>query len=191
MTYKQRKALAYIIGVALGDGNLSNPNGRAVRLRITCDTKYPLIQADIISALTILLPSNKISTTARAVTYCDISVYSNKFNNWLSWSSGEGTKLEQKPKIPAWILHKRPYLIQCLRGLLQSDGSIYFDRGYQMVNFTNHLDTLANSVYDMITVLGYTPRLYKTASRDGRMKYTVRLARKVEDFLQLLKLRKA
>jgi hypothetical protein len=32
---------AYIIGVALGDGDLSNPNGRAVRLRITCDKKYP------------------------------------------------------------------------------------------------------------------------------------------------------
>lgn len=31
---------AYIIGVAIGDGNLSNSNGRAVRLRVTCDNKY-------------------------------------------------------------------------------------------------------------------------------------------------------
>jgi len=42
---------AYLIGVALGDGNLSNPNGRAVRLRITCDTKYPALIAKIRGAL--------------------------------------------------------------------------------------------------------------------------------------------
>lgn len=34
---------AYVIGVAIGDGNLSNPNGRAVRLRVTWDTKYPAL----------------------------------------------------------------------------------------------------------------------------------------------------
>ena len=34
---------AYVIGLAIGDGGLSNPNGRAVRLRITCDIKYPLL----------------------------------------------------------------------------------------------------------------------------------------------------
>ena len=38
-----KNTLAYIIGVAIGDGNLSNPNGRAVRLRVTCDTKYEFI----------------------------------------------------------------------------------------------------------------------------------------------------
>jgi hypothetical protein len=32
---------AYVIGLAIGDGNLSNPNGRAIRLRISCDTNYP------------------------------------------------------------------------------------------------------------------------------------------------------
>ena len=43
MTHKNlvKNNLAYIIGIALGDGNLSNPNKRAVRLRITCDTGYP------------------------------------------------------------------------------------------------------------------------------------------------------
>ena len=32
---------AYVIGLALGDGNLSKPGPRAVRLRISCDNKYP------------------------------------------------------------------------------------------------------------------------------------------------------
>lgn len=55
---KEKKVLAYIVGVALGDGNLSNPNGRAVRLRITCDAKYPLLSQKIIANLKILLPKN-------------------------------------------------------------------------------------------------------------------------------------
>jgi hypothetical protein len=33
--------LAYLKEIALGDGNISNPNGRAFRMRITCDLKYP------------------------------------------------------------------------------------------------------------------------------------------------------
>lgn len=40
--------LSYIVGVALGDGNLSNPNGRALRLRITCDEKYPGIANEMV-----------------------------------------------------------------------------------------------------------------------------------------------
>jgi len=57
---QSKKLRAYIIGVALGDGNLSNPNGRAIRLRITCDKKYPLLITHIQSRLALLLPKNKI-----------------------------------------------------------------------------------------------------------------------------------
>ena len=51
---------AYIIGLAIGDGNLSNPNGRAVRLRITCDNKYPGLIDRIARSLQKLLPKNKV-----------------------------------------------------------------------------------------------------------------------------------
>lgn len=50
---------AYIIGVALGDGNLSCPNGRAVRLRVTCDKRYPNIIKAIIINLEIIFPKTK------------------------------------------------------------------------------------------------------------------------------------
>ena len=38
---------AYVIGLAIGDGDLSNPNGRAVRLRITCGSQYPALIAKV------------------------------------------------------------------------------------------------------------------------------------------------
>jgi hypothetical protein len=52
---------AYVIGLAIGDGNLSNPNGHAVRLRITCDTKYPELITKIRDALQRLLPNNRVT----------------------------------------------------------------------------------------------------------------------------------
>lgn len=50
---------AYVIGLAIGDGNLSNPNGRAVRLRITCDKKYPILLRKIAISLKKYCPKIK------------------------------------------------------------------------------------------------------------------------------------
>ena len=75
--------LAYIIGVALGDGNLSNPNGRAIRLRVTCDLKYPKIIERICLTIQKLFPKNKVSIVKRIDSCCDISCYSNKWENLL------------------------------------------------------------------------------------------------------------
>src|SRR3989338_11058169 len=51
---------AYIIGLALGDGNLSNVR-KTTRLRISCDTQYPFLLNKIYNSLQLLLPSNKVN----------------------------------------------------------------------------------------------------------------------------------
>lgn len=173
-----RKTWAYIIGVALGDGNLSNPNGRAVRLRVTCDAKYPEIAQQIIDALRQVLPSNAVSVvhSPHARSYFNISVYSNQLSIWMPWTAGAGTKHFQDAHVPAWILRNRTYAKECLRGLLQTDGSIYVDRTYTMVNFCNNTKSLAIDVHTMLCSLGYSPTFSET--RTGRNpKYTVRIAR--------------
>ncbi len=71
------ETLAFVVGVALGDGNLSNPNGRAVRLRVTCDVKYKRVIEDIQSAIAVLMPHNKVSIIKRTENCVDVSCYSN------------------------------------------------------------------------------------------------------------------
>lgn len=44
---------SYIVGLAIGYGNLSNPNGRATRLSITCDKKYPKFIGHISDSLNV------------------------------------------------------------------------------------------------------------------------------------------
>ncbi len=180
-----RKTWAYIIGVALGDGNLSNPNGRAIRLRVTCDARYPILAKDIVKALKTVLPKNVVSIVqAPRKTYFNISVYSNQLGKWIPWKVGKGTKEIQRIRVPMWIRIHQPYRKECLRGLLQTDGSIYKDRGYLMVNFTNHVRGLAIDTYNMLVASGYAPTISKTTERNGKTKYTIRIARQTERLIK-------
>jgi DNA-binding transcriptional regulator WhiA len=185
--------LAYIVGVALGDGNLSNPNGRATRLRITCDAKYPKLAKEISTALEKVFPTNKVSVVylPRKSTYFNISVYSNKLNEFMPWEVGKGTKVEQNAHVPKWIHTQIKYTKSCLRGLLQTDGSIYRDRGYLMINFTNHVEDLAKDVLTMLEKIGFQPTISKTPTKRGGYKYCVRVARNSERLISTLKLSKA
>ncbi len=157
----RKKALAYIVGAALGDGNLSNPNGRAVRLRITCDAKYPVLAEEIIKNLRLVFPDNKVSVIMPkgTKTFFNISVYSNTLSKLMPWGAGQGTKFFQKAHVPAWIRKNKALSKICLKALLQTDGCIYRDRGYLMVNFTNHVRLLGSDVEAMIVEQGFRPTL--------------------------------
>src|SRR6185295_5496151 len=176
---------AYIVGVALGDGNLSNPNGRAVRLRITCDLKYPRLIKEIAQKLKILLPNNKVSSGRRNTGRCvDVSVYSNQLGFLLPWECGKGPKEAQAVGIPLWIRRNNIFLRTCLRGLFQTDGSLYHDRGYRMVNFTNVCRQLADDVFSSMLKLGYRPNVQVFKQENGKLKHTIRLTRGADEFIK-------
>lgn len=170
---------AYILGVALGDGNLSNPNGRAIRLRITCDKKYPNLIEHINNKLKCVLPKNKTSFIDRK-NALDICCYSNKLSDILGWSVG--SKKSQNAHIPEWIMKSEKYSRECLRGLLQTDGSIYLDRGYPMVNFTTIIKPLAEDVKNIILFLGYKPQV-RYVKHSNKSKYIIRISKNVTEFI--------
>ncbi len=183
---------AYIIGLALGDGNLSNQNGRATRLRITCDKKYPLLYKKIFDSLVLLLPDNKVGIVQRGRRYLDVSVYSNHLEDLLGWKAKNGSKFLQKASIPKWIKENNTYKINCLRGLIETDGSIYNDRGYKMVIFKSIIPNLTQDFYTMMVDLGFNPHIYKiTPPRNTiynqQVAYHVRLSKSVAEFLELVK----
>lgn len=183
--------LAYIVGVALGDGNLSCPNGRATRLRVTCDIKYPNIISEIKNALTEIFPKNRVSLVTKKKGNCiDISVYSNQLNSCIPWVVGKGTKIEQQARVPNWILDDADFSKYCLKGLIQTDGSIYKDRKYLMINFTNLIKPLVDNVHKMITGLEFEPKLYESKQKNGNIKYVVRLSKNVPQFITKIQLTK-
>lgn len=107
------------------------------------------------------------------------------------WKVGRGSKIEQKVRVPEWIRADPKFSKVCLRGLIQTDGCIYVDRGYQMVNFTNNSESLALDVRRMIEDLGFTPNYLKILNDHKNFKYTVRVSRDAKRFIRALRLYKA
>ncbi len=186
-----KKNLSYIVGIAIGDGNLSNPNGRATRLRISCDIKYKKLLKNIIASLKKVFPNNKVSIVKRPANCTDISCYSNQLEDLLGWEAKGGSKIKQKISIPKWIRNNRIFTLRCLKGLFETDGSIYFDRKYQMANFTTAIPTLSQDVLAMITKLGFKPNLQIHRATDGRIKHTIRISKRAKEFIRLLKIDKS
>lgn len=181
---KNKKVIAYIIGIALGDGNLSNSNGRAVRLRITCDKKYPLLIENIAKNLEIIFTNNKVSIVDRK-NAVDISVYSNDLESMLGWKAKGGSKIFQKVNVPIWIKQNSTYQKECLRGLFQTDGSLYFDRGYIMANFTSACFALINDVKKMLKNIGFETKVRKVIDK-GKTKYVIRISKNTKKFIKTI-----
>lgn len=181
---------AYVIGLAIGDGNLSNPNGRATRLRITCDNKYPLLKDRVVESLKILFSKNKISEYLRKENCSDIYCYSNHLESILGWKAMGGSKYSQQIGIPLWIFSKKEYIRKCLKGLFETDGSIYKDRKYIYVNFTTIIKNLMNDVNVMLEILGYKPNINKVMQKSGKYKYIVRICKRSIDLINEIELDK-
>jgi hypothetical protein len=183
-----RQLQAYVIGVAIGDGNLSNPNGRAVRLRITCDSRYPALIAKISRSLSQLFPENKVGLVCGSGNYVNLSVYSNQLESFLGWKALGGSKHSQDIEVPEWVRAEPSLCTPCLQGLIETDGAVYCDRGYPMVIFSTIIPKLAEQVEAMMNALGFRPHLYRTrqCAAKARLKYQVRLSRDVPAFLQLV-----
>jgi len=189
--YSQKDKLAYLIGLALGDGNLSNPNGRAVRLRITCDKKYPKLIKRVISLLQELFPKNKVSLINRSDSCVDISCYSNKLEKLLGWKAKGGSKIKQNLSIPNWVKNDVNYIKPCLRGLIETDGSVYYDRKYLMVNFVTVIPTLADDFETLVKKLGFVCNTQINNPKTELPKYTIRISRKTKEFIETTKIDKS
>lgn len=81
-----------------------------------------------------------------------------------------------------------------MRGLIETDGSVYNDRGYKMMIFTSIIPELAKDFYDIVCSLGFKPHIYKiTPKKTKKYKYNqqdvyhIRLSKNVSKFLELVK----
>ena len=191
MLKTRNKNTAYVIGFSIGDGNLSSSNGRTIKLRVTCDDKYPALKQRIINSLKSLLPNNVVSEYKRKENCTDVYCHSKSLEKILGWSAAGGSKYKQTVRVPNWIFEKKIYIKYCLKGLIETDGSIYMDRKYQYVNFTTIIKELSDDVSRMIKDLGYSCNISKTMQKTGKLKYVVRVCKNSKKFIEEIKLDKS
>ncbi|OIO49096.1 MAG: hypothetical protein AUJ34_01795 [Parcubacteria group bacterium CG1_02_41_12] len=158
---KPRKSekLAEFIGIMLGDGGLSHRQIN-ISLHYRDDKPYAKFVATLIKNLFGLNPSiyfrAKKSINTIVVSRTDLVEFLTK-NIGLKI----GNKIKQQVGIPKWIKQKRQYQIACLRGLIDTDGSIFKHQykvnkkqyQYKKMDFTSRSFPLLNSVSDILKKL--------------------------------------
>lgn len=157
--------LAEFTGVMLGDGGLSK-----YQLRITLnyfdDKAYGKFVVKLIQKLFMVKPAlyNEIKNSA-----FDISVSRRELVKFCVKELGLkiGNKIKQQADMPNWIKQSRKFQTACVRGLVDTDGSIFTHRykvngkwyRYKKLDFSSSSEPLRKSVYNALSSIGLNPRL--------------------------------
>lgn len=77
-----------------------------------------------------------------------------------------GNKLKQGLDIPDWIKSESSYQIACIRGLMDTDGCIFYERhringkvySYPRLSIVSYSSALRKSICEILASLGFSPR---------------------------------
>jgi hypothetical protein len=140
-------AYAYLLGLYLGDGCISQGARNVFRLRIALDKKYPGIVAECAAAMEAVVPWNKVHRQLTPKNYVEVHAYS---KSWpcLFPQHGSGKKHERKIALVDWqkeLVDLVPALL--IRGLIHSDGCRFINTGrggwmaprYVFTNFSDDI----------------------------------------------------
>jgi hypothetical protein len=121
---------AYLLGMYLGDGDITRSGNRCYRLRITADASYPGVIAECAAAMQAVVPRNRVSVRRRTngERAVEISAYSKAWPQLIP-QHGPGKKHLRRIVLARWqedIVNAHPQMF--LRGLLHSDGCRVLNR---------------------------------------------------------------
>ena len=152
--------LSAFIGIMLGDGGIRSKYQFTVSLNFENEREY----ADYVGRLIKRLFSvEHIIHKRKDSKAADIVVSSVRAVDFLlKQGLLEGNKIKSQVDIPAWIKENPEYQKACLRGLFDTDGSIYVHRykvnnkeySYTKMNFTSRSRPLLTSVHGILSILG-------------------------------------
>ena len=172
--------LAELVGVILGDGNISK-FPRCERLIIASNSnnkyfiqRYALLVEEIFGKKPSINKTN--SNCVR------ISLYQKEISERLAIPSGARSKLSDL--IPNWIKRNRCLLIACLKGLFEAEGSLSIHLPTYTYNFSfsNINKDLLSFVRDSLNKLGFHPEERSNAIR-------LRRKEEVKEFKNLIQFR--
>lgn len=165
--------LAEFTGIEIGDGGLSKSQ-LTVTLHYKDDREYSRYVARLVESLFAVKPSMYVDKKYSVV---DIVVSRTELVKFCNEKLGLkiGNKVKQNVDIPEWVKRKRNFAIACLRGLVDTDGSVFIHRykvgkkfyQYKKLSFTSHSQSLLLSVHKFLRDIGLNPRL--TSGIDVRL----------------------
>ena len=160
--------MAEFIGIVLGDGHVCSYK-KGKKIGVYCiriagdlekDKEYHLRHIKEIYEKLFDLQAKEIIRERVNERFLDF--YSKQLVDlFISMEIKAGNKIRNQSTIPRWIFNNKDHLKFCLRGLIDTDGSIFrmSKRDYKLlrINFTNHNITLLNDVRKAFLALEYHP----------------------------------
>lgn len=172
--YIKTRKLAEFFGIMLGDGCLT-PSQITVTLG-NKEYKYVKYVSNLISELFNVVP--KILKTKDG--YYVIYFGSVKVVYWLLANSLVFNKVKNQVKPPDWIFEKNFRIEGFLRGVFDTDGSIYKLKYGVQIAFINRSIPLLNSIREALKTLNYHPsKISKFRVYVTKKKYVLKFIKKI------------
>ncbi len=163
---KPRKSteLAEFLGIMLGDGGITSYQA-SITLHDRDDLQYSVFVTDLVEHLFGVRPSvyhrPKSSVNTIVVSRRDLVDF------LCIHGLPIGNKVRQQCDIPGWIKSNKKFSIACVRGLVDTDGSIFTHRyvvngkqySYKKLGFTSRSAPLQRSVAHILERAGIFPRI--------------------------------
>lgn len=159
--------LAEFVGVMIGDGGISKDR-ISITLNSKTDLAYSKFVCRLIKKLFGLTPKIYKSKDSLAL---DIIVHR---RNLVEFCVGIGlkfgNKLKQNLDIPDWVQKNDEFSLACLRGLFDTDGSVFAHRYrsggkvyfYPKMSFTSRSEALIKSVWKGLKKFGFNAKISKS-----------------------------
>ena len=158
--------MAEFTGVMLGDGGITNSQIKITTNSID-DKEYTIFIKKLIKKLFDIEPS--VCPRKKEISALDIIVSRKKLVEFCNKKLGLhiGNKLKQGLDIPNWIRKNLKFEERCVRGLIDTDGSIFNEvhnikgikYSYMRLNFTSASPELRKSVFDILNKLNLNPKM--------------------------------
>ena len=158
-TPRTSAALAEFVGIMMGDGTVSMYHS-AITLNAVDDAAYSEYVVSLVERLFKIKPSiyERPEQSTKVIT-----VSRKQFSEYLvSLGLPLGNKIKNGLVIPEWIKKNKQYAIACVRGLIDTDGSVfthcYHARGkkycYKKISFSSASASLCTDVVSILTKNG-------------------------------------
>ncbi|MEK6881402.1 MAG: LAGLIDADG family homing endonuclease [Nanoarchaeota archaeon] len=168
---KPSKELAEITGIILGDGNIWCKSGGYYYVRIAGDAvkdrDYLLNYVKPIFEKLFKKKMHKIERPKNNELFISIGNKDIVFT-LKHFGLSEGDKLKNNVQIPRWVFSSKEYLRACVRGLIDTDGSVcpITGRNYPYIWFSSAIENLRKTFDEAMNILEI--KTSKWNVREGR-----------------------
>ena len=161
---KPSSNLAELFGILIGDGGLTKYQ-MTITLNGDTDKRYSIFVISLLKNLFEIDP--KVYTVKNSKAINIVISRSNLVDFLVERGLKRGHKINQNVIIPDWILKSKDYKIPCLRGMVDTDGSVVHEthqiKGkeyvYPRLNFTSASPLLVQQTIKILIELGFHPKL--------------------------------